>query len=203
MKEKPLGEQEDWKQSSQNLQLQNSDSQLKISQLHRSSTGRALKTHWAYFQEIWRLQETDPALLGHAHNLSCSQSLCRVSGLKDTWVRPTCASQSASQKSKRQLGLQLGMDTGRPHLESTLQLMSVKGLPHRPPCLQHSCTTRPCNQTHWGLPCPPVPLEHHTATHHGGLPCLQHTHHNHIMQGLTSIQTSIQHSLLTCLQQLT
>lgn len=67
-----------------------------ISQLHRSSTGRALKTHQAYFWEIWRLQETDPFLLGHTQNLSCSQSLGRVSGLKDTWVRPTCASQKTS-----------------------------------------------------------------------------------------------------------
>ena len=163
MKEEPQGEQEDWKQSSQNLQLQNSASQLediiaaqvlpkegKVWALDQAAqpgclcweekniAGLALKTHQAYFQAIWRLQETDPAILGHTQNLSCSQSLCRVSSLKDTWVRAACASQRASQKSKRQLGLQLGVDTGRPHLESSLQLMSAKGLPHRPPCLEHS-----------------------------------------------------------------
>ena len=70
----------------------------KISQLHRSSTGRALKTHQAYFWEIWRLQETDPALLGHTQNLSCSQSLGRVSGLKDLGQTYLCISGSFLEK---------------------------------------------------------------------------------------------------------
>lgn len=75
------------------------------------------------------------------------------------------------------------------HWQATFRVFPVadqcQDLPHRPPCLQHSCTTRPRNQTPWGPSLstwsssqPPI-ME--------GCLADQRTHHNHIMQGLTSI----------------
>ena len=71
--------------------------------------------------------------------------------MKDTWVRPTCESQTASWKGKRQLGLPRGTETLAGNiLESSLELIRIRGLPHPPQCPQHSRTTRPHDQTHWG-----------------------------------------------------